>query len=267
MNIKSKTTSHRPAVGLLLFICAFCLLSSGAISADKVADNTEDARAALEKWVETKRIISQEKRDWELGREMLNERINLVQREIQSLRNKISEAKENIAEADKKRAEMIEENERLKGASASLSNILVSLEERMKHLLGRLPDPIKERVKPLSQKLPDNTGQSKLSIAERFQNIVGILNEVDKFNREISVTSEVRTLADGATIEVAALYVGIGQAYYASANRNIGGIGTVSDDAWVWRQANEAAAQIADAIAILKNEKVASFVQVPVEIE
>jgi septal ring factor EnvC (AmiA/AmiB activator) len=268
MNIKRKLKirSCKLAAGLLLPALVACLICSGAVP-DNNNSNIEDARMALEKWIETQRIISQEKRDFELSKEMLSERIELVQSEIESLHSKINQANESIAEADKKRAEMIEENDKLKKASESLSSTLVSLEDRTKQLLYRLPDPIRERVKPLSQRLPDNTGKSELSIAERFQNIVGILNEIDKFNREISVTSEVRTLEEGSSIEVTALYIGLGQSYYASADGRLAGTGTSSDRGWVWRQANESAVQIVDAIAILKNEKVASFVQLPVKIE
>ena len=43
---------------------------------------------------------------------MLNDRIELVQREIESLRAKIGDAEGSIAEADKKRAELVGENER-----------------------------------------------------------------------------------------------------------------------------------------------------------
>ena len=229
--------------------------------------DVENTRTALGKWIETQRVISKEKRDLVLAREMLTERIGLVEREIKSLEVKISEAQESIDEADKKRTEMIEDNEKLKEASNSLGSTLVSLEGRTKQLLKRLPDPIRERVKPLSQRLPDDNIECKLSVAERFQNIVGILNEVDRFNREISVTSEVRTLKDGSSVEVTALYIGIGQAYYASGNGNIAGIGTVSKNGWDWRQANEAAYQIIDVISILKNEKVATFIQLPVEIK
>lgn len=260
----------KPAARLVLFlsIAIVFLVSSGSKSDEgESSNNIEITRTALEKWVETQRVISQERRDWQLGREILDERIELVQREIDSLHKKISDAEESIAEADKKRAEMIEENEKLRKASELLVGILVSLEENTEQLVKRLPDPIRERIKPLSQRLPEEKGKSKLSIAERFQNVVGILNEIDKFNREISVTSEVRTLPDGRSVEVTALYIGIGQAYYASGNGDIAGIGTATKDGWVWKQANEAAPQIADAIAIHKNEKSASFVQLPVTIE
>jgi hypothetical protein len=77
----------------------------------------------------------------------------------------------------------------------------------------------------------------------------------------------VRTLPDGTSAEVTALYLGIGQAFYSGANGKIAGIGTASDQGWVWKQADESAAEIARIIAILNNESVASFVQVPVEIQ
>jgi FtsZ-binding cell division protein ZapB len=269
MKKKSGIISCGPIKGTLLIVFIVCFFPSGAISADEEAQKPDivGTRAALEKWVETQRIISQEKRNLELAKEMLVSRIELVQREIESLRGKITEANTSIAEADKKREDMIKENEKFKDASASLGDIIVSLENRTRKLLRRLPDPIRERIKPLSQRLPENATQTKLSTAERFQNIVGILNEIDKFNREISVMSEVRTLADGSSVEVTALYIGIGQGYYASANEKVAGIGRASDEGWVWKPAEEAAPKIAEAIAILKNEKVASFVQLPVEIK
>ncbi|MEA3305567.1 MAG: DUF3450 family protein [Candidatus Omnitrophota bacterium] len=264
-------------IGTDTFFCLFflvCLLSSAAMSDNLPAGetgvdagNVDSTRAALEKWVETRRIISQEKRDWAFGREMLTERIELVEREIESLKSKIREAEKNITETDKKRAGMVEENEKLKEASTALSSTVMTLEAHTGELLKRLPDPIRERVKPLSQRLPDNSDEAKLSLSERFQNIVGILNEINKFNRDITVTSEVHKLPDGTSAEVTAFYVGIGQAYYASSNGNAAGAGTASADGWIWTPANKAAAEILEAIAILKNEKAASFVQLPVEIQ
>lgn len=226
----------------------------------------DGVRAALEKWVESRKVISQEQREWALGKEMLNERVELVQQEIDSLKEKISEAEESISEADKKRSSLVEENDRLKEASVALNETVLTLESNTQSLLKRLPDPLRERVKPLSQRIPEDVEETKLSLAERFQNIIGILNEVNKFSREITLTSEVRSLPDGSSAEVTAMYVGIGQAYYASADSKIAGIGTAGSDGWSWQPANDAAAEIAEAIAILKNEQVASFVQLPVEI-
>lgn len=252
---------------VFLFAVAICVLFSKIVFADVDNDKVDNARATLEKWVETRRIISDEQRDWVLGEEMINERIKLVQREIKSLCGKISESEKTITDTDENRSELIEENKRLKEASTVLNQIVSNLEDRTKGLLQRLPDAIHERVKPLSQRFPEDTEDTNQSLSERFQNIVGVLNEINKFNREITATSEVRMLPDGTSAEVTVLYVGIGQAYYASTKGDIAGTGSPSDEGWKWMPANDASEQIVEAIAILKNEKAASFVQLPITIQ
>ncbi len=230
-------------------------------------DQIDNVRAVMEKWVETQRIISKERQDWTLGREMLEERIKLVQREIASLREKIDEARKSIDAADTTRAELVEENEKLKSVGARLADIMAALEGRTLALNERLPDPIRERLKPLSQRLPADPNETRLSLSQRFQNAIGILNEVNKFDRSIEVTSEVRKLADGSNAEVTALYVGLGQAYYTGANGTVAGVGRPGPGGWEWELANNAAAQVAQAIAILNNEQVAGFVLLPVEVK
>lgn len=234
---------------------------------DEGSSGIEMTRTTLEEWVETRKIISNEKRDFEFAKEMLSERIELVEREIEALKTRIRAAEESITEADQKRGELLEQNERLKEASSSLKETVDDLEVRTKTLLSQLPDPIRERIKPLSQRFPENPGETKMSLSERFQNIIGVLNEINKFNREITMTSEVRDLPDGSSVEVTALYVGIGQGYYVSAKGDIAGVGTVSKQGgWGWKQADKAADEIREVISILKNETVAKFVQLPVEI-
>jgi FtsZ-binding cell division protein ZapB len=237
------------------------------LSAESNTEDIEATRMALEKWVDIQQIISREKRDFAFSREILNERIELVQHEIETLHEKILEAETSIAEADIKRGDMLDENENLKNASSSLGTTLGTIEKRTIALLNRLPDPIRDRVKPLSQRVLINENAEYLSISERFQNVIGILNEIDKFNRDVSVTSEVRALPDGTSAEVTVLYLGIGQAYYSGSNGVIAGRGFPTDSEWIWESANEAGAQIARAIAILKNEEMASFIQLPIEIQ
>ncbi|MFM7282208.1 MAG: DUF3450 family protein, partial [Planctomycetia bacterium] len=134
----------------------------------------ESARASLEKWADTRRLISKERNDWVLGKELLNDRIALVEREIESLRTRLQEASGSIVEADRKVAELAADEAKLKEGSAALVKLVEGFEERTKTLVKRLPDPIRERIKPLSQRLPD-PATAKLSLSERFQNVVGIL--------------------------------------------------------------------------------------------
>jgi hypothetical protein len=257
------------SIPLALCLAAPTLLLAGA-SAQEDRRSTEEriagARSTLERWVDTRRLISKEKRDWTLGREALQSRIDLVAGEIEGLQKRLADTRASLGDADTKRGELTREKERLQQASAGLGTTIARLEERTRALLARLPDPIRERVRPLSQRLPEDAATTKLPLSERFQNVVGILNEVDKFAREITVTSEVRTLADGTSAEVTALYVGLGQGYYVTANQRHAGIGTATESGWTWTSADDVAPAIARATRILANEEVAGFVRLPLEV-
>lgn len=258
-----------PAAAMIIAGSLFC--PERAYCGDSRQANTERinvARDALAEWIDLRRLISKERRDLEFGKEMLTQRIELVKRESDLLKDKIAATRTNIGDADRKRLALAEKNEQLKKTSDMLAATIIDLEKRTRELLSRVPEPIREKVKPLSQRMAGKHGDTdKRSLSERFQNVVGILNEINKFNREITVTSEVRELPDGTSVEVIALYCGLGQGYYASAGGSVAGVGTSTETGWLWTPANDSAQDILDAIAILRNEKAADFVHLPAQVE
>jgi len=167
---------------------------------------------------------------------------------------------------DKKRAGLVKENDALKNASATLVNRIFTLERSVLNVLPTLPQPVQERVKPLSQRIPRNT-ETDLSLSERYQNVVGIINELNKGANEITVVSEVRELPNGSTAEVQTLYIGYARAYYATNKGDIAGIGSPSSKGWTWKPDNTIAQQVADSVSILKNEKVAEFIPLPISVD
>ena len=246
---------------------ALALAAGAGAAAQQGPEGLDEARGALERWVETRKVITEERRDWTLGRELLTDRIALVQREIDGLKTRVAEAQGSIREADVKRDELVAQNEKLKEASGKLAAMVATLESRTLALLARSPEPIRERVKPLSQRLPTAGETTKASLSERFQNVVGILNELNKFQREVTVTSEVRQLTDGTSAEVTVLYIGVSCAFYASADGRAAGLGNSTATGWEWQSANERATDILKAIAVFRNESVAEFVQLPLRVQ
>lgn len=246
-------------------------LGAGLLSATTLtpapSQDVVDTRDVLDKWIETERAISAERRDWALGKELLTDRVELVQDEIDALRASIDEATASIVAADEKRDELLAENEALKAASASLEAIVVELEARVRELLTKLPPPIVERVSVLSVRLPKAGEATQASLSVRFQNIVGILNEVNKFHGDVALYSEVRELEDGTSAEVATLYIGIGQAYYVTGDGLHAGLGRGGPQGWTWTPANDAAPEIARAIRIFESEEPADFVPLTFQID
>jgi hypothetical protein len=248
-------------LGALMFLALPLQAQEGA------ADRLESTRTTLAQWVETQQIISREKRDWQVGKEVLEQRIALLRSEIAALEEKIGRTEETLGEADRKRREIDQENARLRGASSSLEEVLVRLEAKTLSLVAILPEPIRDRVKPLSVRIPENPAETEVSLGERFVNVLGVLNEVNKFNGDITLRSELQPLPDGTSAEVQVLYVGLGQAYFVTADGGSAGIGRPTPEGWVWEPADAHAPAIAQAIAILKNEQVPAYVPLPVRIQ
>ncbi|MBN2584924.1 MAG: DUF3450 family protein [Planctomycetes bacterium] len=255
------------AAGILVLGLVGLGLATAATPAGAGAD-VDETRTVLEKWVETRRVIAETQREWAVGCETLNDQIGLLEQGIKGIRDKIAEAQKNITEADKSREALVAENDQLKTTAAALAEAVTGLEARMKALLPRLPDKFRDHVSELTARLPEDQEKAdKMSLSVRFQNVVGVLNEANKFNRQITVEPEVRTFPDGTQVAVTTMYLGVGQAYYVSANAAVAGFGTIGDEGWIWTPANEIGPQVAQAIAILKNEQVASFVKLPITIK
>ncbi len=267
-----QTAKHRAVLASAALLAGAFALSTGAApggqeEGDEIDRKVDDARTALEEWVENRRLISQEKRDWALGRDLLEDRIDMVQGQIDAVREDIAEAEKEIAENDAESAELEAENAKYVEAADELTATVTELEARIKELVKRLPDPILDRIGLFLKQLPDDPETTEQGLGERYMYVVGILNEIDKFNGEITRTSEVRTLPDGRAIEVTALYAGIGQAWYANAEGTIGGTGTAKPEGWTWTAANESAADIAQAIRIHEGVDQAAFVRLPLRVE
>ncbi len=269
MKSRSLHTPARAALGA--FVAVLLPLAEALAQSDpaqgSVPDPVARTRGALEQWVETARILSKEKQEWRVGREVLRDRIDLVQRETGSLQKRIGEAERSIGEADEKRRDLVAQNERLQADGAVLAARIVALETSVRQLLGRLPETLRTRVAPLSQRIPEDAAATKLSLGERYQNVVFVLNEVNKFQRDVHLVREVRTLEGGRTAEVSVLYFGIALAWYVTDDGKEAGTGTPSDQGFVWKSVPGAAPAIARAVAIKKGEQVAAFVLLPVTVE
>jgi len=252
---------------------ALAALSIGAPQGAPAADATdavrqptlEETRLTLAKWIETQQIIGKERNDWQQGKEILQGRIDLVGKEVGVLRERIRQSEEAVAQSDRKRDELLAQDAELKTLGEQLASAATVMEERVRSLLKQLPDPVKGRIAPLVERIPADPAATRVTPAERFQNVLGILNEVNKANSEISVAYEIRTLADGSSSEVQVIYLGLAQAYFLSP-KGEAGIGRPAEDGWKWEPAPGAARQIMLALEVIEGKHVPTFVPLPIKI-
>ena len=226
----------------------------------------DSTRETLAKWVETQQLIAKEKRDWADGKEILTSRIDVIKGEIEAVKAKLADARRTAGEANAKKSDTIAQSAALHDAGEGLTKEAGELEAGLRALLPRLPEPLRDKVKPLFDRMPADSTSTKVSLAERYQNVAGILNEINKFNNDITMVTEVRTLGDGKPSEVRTVYVGLAQAYYVSP-KGEAGIGRPGASSWEWTPSPASAAQIAEAVEILQNKAKPRFVALPVKVQ
>ncbi|NDG61947.1 MAG: DUF3450 family protein [Planctomycetes bacterium] len=226
----------------------------------------EETRLTLSKWIETQQIISKERNDWQQGKEILQSRIELVGKEVGVLNEKIAQSQAAVVESNTKRDQLIAENDLLKSSTSQLANAVTVMEEQVKKLSKLMPEPVAARLLPLLQRIPVDPANTRVSTAERFQNVLGILTELNKVNSELAVTYEIKTLADGSSSEVQVLYIGLAQAYYISP-RGEGGIGRPTEDGWKWEPAPATSNSILKALEIIQGKETPTFVPLPMKIQ
>jgi len=258
-------------LALTAVIGSVCLAagSSGQDSRNGAPANgasLEETRLRMGKWIETQQIISRERKEWQQGKEILLGRLELIKQEAAALQEKIALADSSVAEVTKKREELLAQKEQLASSGERLKAVVSGMESELRRMSDSIPEPTKARVQLLFQRMPEDPTSTRVTAPERFQNVLGILNELNKANNEINVSYEVRQLADGKPAEVKSIYVGLGQAYYVSA-RDEAGIGRPTPGGWQWEPAPAIAPQVVKALEIVQGKQSPAFVPLPVKVQ
>ena len=62
------------------------------------------------------------------------------------------------------------------------------------------------------------------------------------------------------------MYIGYAVGYSCNNNGDVAFVGKATSSGWEWEQDNSIAQNVADSISILKNEKVAAFIEMPIRV-
>ena len=228
--------------------------------------NISETRDVLDKWVETRQIISEEKADWRTEQSILSDTVSLLSNEVERLDKALEDLEASATAADEDRSRLAAEKEVLGEAASVVETNIAGLETQIKRILPALPAPLVDKIKPLIRRLPDDSSDTELSLGERVQNIVGILSQADKFNTTLTATSESREIEGGKVVEVRTLYWGLATAYYVDASGEYAGIGYPGPDGWEWPQVEGKGAAINRLLDVYEGSGEIQFVEVPARI-
>ena len=258
-------------------LCLFVGMGMSVLTAQQPAAGAPGASAAaamdatrvlLQKWAETEKMIAAERGEWEQGKALLEGRITLVKQSVEEIKKKIAETEAKLAEARKRADEVAKEKKEAKEASTALLAVAPELEDGVRGLIERVPNGVKEKVRVLADRMPKPGADTKnISAAERFQNVLGILNEMNKANLEIASLPEIHEVAAGKRAEVKTIYIGLGQGYFVNSAGDLAGVGRPAQGEWLWTTKPELAKSMVEVVDVMKKTTAPHFVQLPATIE
>lgn len=227
----------------------------------------QETRSTLEKWVETRQLISKTRSDWQSDQEMIAQTIQLYERELKAIEEQMSKVSTNNTQVAREMAEAIAlqklSNESLEG----VRQYATQLEARVKQFVPQLPVPLQDILKPQLARLPADPAGTKMLPAERVQVLVGVLNELDKFNNSVNLfNTEKRKNPAGDEVAVQTVYVGLGAGYFVNEAADFAGTGAPGTKGWEWAVKPEIAPAVHEVVKIYRNEKAAGFVTLPATI-
>ena len=226
-----------------------------------------ETRTSLEKWIEARQLVSKTQSDWQAEKETVVQTTDMFRRELATIADQMTRVSTNNTQMDLEQQKAQQEKQELNAALEKVKTLLVKLEKEMLELSPSFPPPLAEKVRPLLTRIPTDSDNTKAGSLERLQNLVGLLNEVDKFNNAVTVVSEIQKNPAGAEVQVETMYLGLGQAYFVDKAGDYAGVGTPSSRGWNWQPESEIAEKVHQSIAMYKNTLPPAFVSLPVKLK
>jgi len=219
-------TSNRTCLAALALLALVIALPSRALA------GVDEFRLKMEKWVETRQLLSEEKADWEVEQEYLQSTIDLFEQEKAALSAEVAELQETSTAADDERRDLLLERSEYQRSAAALEARIGEMEKGVQGLVPQLPRPLQKKLEPLLVQIPDDPDNSRVGLGQRLMNVLGVLAQTEKWNATATFAGETRPSADGQKVQVRTLYWGLAQAVYVDAAGRSAGIGRPTSDGW-----------------------------------
>ncbi|MBX2853210.1 MAG: DUF3450 domain-containing protein [Phycisphaeraceae bacterium] len=283
--------------GLVILLPAVFFATNQATAQDAPQPDEaaiDEARLMLERWGEVRRAIAREKSDWVLAKQVLEDRIDLLKRNIDAIHEETKAQEQKLWGFDEKVAILEKKNVKLKKTAEELSELVERMETQAIALIKGAPQPLIEGVKPLAVQLPgytkNNDAEQALDegaeatvaeqegeatedaeaappLARRVENVVGVLYLFNKYAGKLDQTSELVARPDGSSLSVDAIYLGTGYGFYVDDSDQVAAAGWSSPTGWMWTETQAAPERVRQVIQVFNKDQPAAFVGLPVEVK
>ena len=249
---------------LIAILAAIRCCWPSALFADNVAGNS--GRELVSQWVKTQQLISQPKRDWLVEKDFLQSVIELNQSELEKTQKNQKELDQQSATLEEDFNKQEKQKNDLESVESEITTKIQNAEAKLVALVAGLPEPLKEKIEPLVSKLP-KVGV-KVPVSIRLQTLVGLMNEIEKWDSSITLDSQAYTPLKGNSLLVDVIYIGLAQGYFSNNDETkaVAGVIVPGKDGWVFKEKNNLAEKIRKIVEVY-NGRSAEYTNIPIEIK
>lgn len=240
------------------------------------ADTGDRAEKLMDDWLSLEIQKGQLQSNWSRREQDLDQRLTLLDIELQRLQEISTQRTQVTGDADQRRHALLKQQEQLEQEQSQLETQLKTSLQSVKILHARLPPPLQAEW----QTQLDQIDPAALNNSEMLERLLTLYRMLEEFDNRVALHRGVVELpgVNGAAetvLLVNQIYLGVGQGWYVSDDGMSYGYGRATALGWKWWHGEEAdgelgrrldPATILQVRRILENPIKADFVALPVKI-
>ncbi len=231
-------------------------------------DIIDDSRDALSELIETRRFIAESKNEWAIEKQIIEDTVGTLQRQIEGVENTLKSIEDTTTAAEDRRSELQTKIEELEEILAYFEPLVSEYEARLRDLKEYLPRPLLEKSGRLFDQLPkEGEKGSRRLLNNRAVVVIALLDEINNFKNSIQVHPQLLAVNGQTEREFSVLYYGLSSAYFVDENETVAGIGKPAKGEWSFEIIPGIESEVFDAVQIKEKKLLARFVSLPINIE
>jgi DNA repair exonuclease SbcCD ATPase subunit len=243
-----------------------------ATAQESAAAPAEQLRTSVREWVETMRKIQEEENAWTRDKDVLQGYKEGLEKEIEDLKEEIGRARTRREGGDKQSLDKLAERDLYAKAQEDLARQLRVLEEALAAKLPLFPAPLREipkvslAIETLQNSLQLPPEKQTQDVSKRLFNATELLAEVEKFQQQVHVHTELRKDSEDREFKMQMVYFGLAMAYGVNEDGSFAVTGRPSADGWKFQENKALASGIQELVKAASDEKHAAFNKLPLVI-
>lgn len=243
----------------LLMVC--CLLS--VTGSTTLFSQIKETQQIIEGWIDTEQLISEESSQWNIEKAALLDLQDALKREISELDSKLAISEEQASGAAKQRSDLKVRKQKAEQTTQALFRSLQKIEGQLNEFFSFLPTPLAERLSPFREKLGSVPTKSRLTLRQRVETVVSLLQAIHIFHRSVTLERQEFTLNNDQSREFMVLYFGLGIAYFVNESGTVSGYGRPTSSGWKWTRRDEIAQEVTTGLQMMNNRAMPRFLELP----